>query len=430
MNPLFLAFACMCAALVFSVVSQPRRIYEYPYFMAFVFAGFVLPQAYGIAVGGWAPEEWIRDLLLMCVLCLSSVWLGYRVEPKKTMLSKLKIPVNESLFGLAGLGLVGMGYFFDYLISRLPAEAKGTQWTGIVTIYGFFGNQVITGLAICLLCALKYRRKFFWFPAIVASFIPLSAAILFGRREETALLILTIVLILYFVKGVVPPRWSVAAALVLATVTIPATEQFRRARGDGIDPWNALKEVDYQNPLRGYSDVSATSEVKNAMYMIAATKAASAYQFGEAYWNRIVFSFVPGQWLGKDFKLGLMIGDPERDDPSRLVSDYLAYTFPTGSTMTGMGDSFNQFGFLGALFFAVLGCGFRYLWAAVQGDNPILQIFYIQSMVGAMRGVTHESIDVLPAMIYSAIFLLLVGVLTRTRAEQSLKVPKAIRGLA
>ena len=70
-----------------------------------------------------------------------------------------------------------------------------------------------------------------------------------------------------------------------------------------------------------------------------------------------------------------------------------------------MGDSFNQFWFFGFVFFAAAGWFFRYIWTVVLKDNTIVQIFYIQAMVGAMRGLTHDSMDFLPAVIYSGGFL-------------------------
>ena len=113
-----------------------------------------------------------------------------------------------------------------------------------------------------------------------------------------------------------------------------------------------------------------------------------------------------------------MIGDPELSDPSRLVEDFVGYALPTGSTLTGIGDSFNQFWFFGCLFFAAMGCFFRYIWTAANfTENAIIQVFYIQVMVGAMHGLTHESMDFLPAIIYSGGFLFFVVLFARKRRQ-------------
>src|SRR5206468_7897811 len=116
-----------------------------------------------------------------------------------------------------GFVLVLIGIWFDRLIDALPENAKGSQWTGIVTIYGFFAAQIITGFAICLFCAMRYRYKICWFLAICASIIPLRAAILWGRRESTVLFLMTIMMALYFVKAIKVPRMIIIFLLFAST---------------------------------------------------------------------------------------------------------------------------------------------------------------------------------------------------------------------
>jgi hypothetical protein len=65
-----------------------------------------------------------------------------------------------------------------------------------------------------------------------------------------------------------------------------------------------------------------------------------------------------------------------------------------------------------------MGCFFRYIWTAAHlGENAIIQVFYIQVMVGAMHALTHESMDFLPAVIYSGGFLFLVVLFARKRRQ-------------
>src|SRR5215471_15656344 len=162
MNVFFSIFAVLCVLLLAQALAQPRRFYEYPYFMAATFAAFILPQAFGITQSQAVPEEWERDLLLMCFFCLACCWLGYRIRPREGLVARLTIAVNPNRFALCGILLIAVGFVFDYLIGNLPESAKGSQWTGVVTIYLFFANQVFTGFAICLYCALEYQKRLFW----------------------------------------------------------------------------------------------------------------------------------------------------------------------------------------------------------------------------------------------------------------------------
>ena len=84
----------------------------------------------------------------------------------------------------------------------------------------------------------------------------------------------------------------------------------------------------------------------------------------------------------------------------------LGYDIPGGSTVTGMADSFQQFGWFGCIFFAALGLLFKTLFRATQQPNAVFaQLFYILIATSAMRAVTHQTLDFLPGMVYYAIFL-------------------------
>src|SRR5215471_4342575 len=110
----FFLFAGTCIGLLVGAVLKPVRIYQFPYFMAAAFGGFVLPQAYGIYVSGAFVEDWKAKLFLQSFLLVGGCWLGYQRAPKGTLVKKLHINVNPSRFALAGIGLTAFGYYFDY----------------------------------------------------------------------------------------------------------------------------------------------------------------------------------------------------------------------------------------------------------------------------------------------------------------------------
>jgi hypothetical protein len=117
-----------------------------------------------------------------------------------------------------------------------------------------------------------------------------------------------------------------------------------------------------------------------------------------------VFRYIPGQLLGPAFKESLMIAASREKLEGELAG--MDYVNPPGSTVTGMGDSFQQFGYFGCLFFAALGVLFRRLWRAAVPRNALFaQLLYMQSCTCAMRAVTHWTLDFLPGLIYNLIFL-------------------------
>ena len=206
----------------------------------------------------------------------------------------------------------------------------------------------------------------------------------------------------FFIKGKSAPRWAIIAAVMAAMLFIPSTSEYRQLANE--HPFDAFREINFMEQFRGALDPDAISELKTG-----------DYEFGVGYWNQIVFRFVPAQFLGRDFKDSLMIGGEQRD-MSDFVYDVLGFQLPVGLTVTGMGDAFNEFGYLGCLFFAAVGYLFKTLWAAANRPNGIVaQILYIQITTSAMRAATHQTIDFLPAFIYGLTFIGAIGFYARER---------------
>ena len=71
-----------------------------------------------------------------------------------------------------------------------------------------------------------------------------------------------------------------------------------------------------------------------------------------------------------------------------------------------MGDTYQQFGWFGCLFFVVMAVVFKSLWeAARQPDAMFAKLLYVLSCTSGMRAVTHWTLDFLPGLFYFTIFL-------------------------
>lgn len=401
----FFPFLIVCGLLLTAALVKPVRIYQYPYFMAATFVVFVAPQLYGLYWLDWA-SSFVPATALMSLLCLGSCWLGYLPKADPAIIEKLNVSLNPTRFLHGGIVLVIIGFYFTYKFRSLSEDAISTMMTGIGTIYLFFSALVYPGFAICFYCALKHRNPFAWLAATIAASIPIQTAIFYGRREPTVLFVLSFVMSFYFIKGKTPPRWAIVAAIVAAIFVIPAIGQYRNMSAE--DPLEAFKSIDFKQELSQYFDGDGVSEMKNATVLIAATRQTGDYEWGAGYWNQLVFRFIPAQLLGESFKAALMLGGGQRD-LGAFVEDSLGISIPVGSTLTGLGDSFNQFGFFGCLVFAGIGYLFKNLWAAADHlDGTSAQILYIQVMTSAMRSITHQTLDFLPGLLYSGIFIALV----------------------
>jgi len=305
----FIPFVVACVLLFTATVVRPRLIYEFPYFMAGTFIAFILPQAYALYKNAWGGV-YLESTLLMCCLCLAACWFGYLPRAHTGFLQKLNVPVSTSRFLHGGIVLVLVGYYFTYKFGTLPEDDITSSLTGIGTIYLFFGGLAYPGFAICFYCALKTRSVFAWAMSAVAAWIPFQAAIFYGRREPTALFLISLAMSLFFLREKQAPRFVVIGAVLGAMFIIPAVGEYRKTAAQ--DPIEAWKQLDVVQQFNEYFDVNAVSEVKNAAVLIAATRESGAYQWGAGYWNRLVFRFVPAQFLGESFKNSLMLVGEQR----------------------------------------------------------------------------------------------------------------------
>ena len=306
----FLPFVIGCALLLAAVAWRPRLIYEYPYFMGATFIGFILPQAFALYRTEWGGA-YLESTFIMCALCLAACWFGYMPRAHPALLEKFNMPVNTGRFFHGGAVFVLVGYFFTYKFASMGRDEEAGLLSGIGTIYLFFGGLVYPGFGICFYCALKERKAVAWLFTLVAAWIPLQAAIFYGRREPTALFLISLALSLFFLKGKTVPRWLVVGAVLASVFVIPAVGKYRQLSAE--NPLEAVKQIDLGEQVKEFFDEDAISEVKNATILIAATRESDDYEWGAGYWNRIVFRFVPAQFLGKTFKDSLMIGGVQRD---------------------------------------------------------------------------------------------------------------------
>jgi hypothetical protein len=261
---------------------------------------------------------------------------------------------------------------------------------------------IYPGFAIVLSTALRTNRLLAWMATAVGAVIPLEAAIFSGRREHSVQFLLTLALTLYYQKKIRPPRLAIVFLVAFAMLAIPATGTYRGLVAQR--EWGQVKQIDLVGNFRQYLNSESILELRNAAMIMEATRLSDGYEYGAGYWDQLVFRFVPAQILGKGFKDGLMFKSSDERVENELSN--LGYDLSSGSTITGMADSFQQFGWFGCLFFAAIGLLFKALFRATQQSNAVFaQLFYILIATSAMRAVTHQTIDFLPGLLYYIVFL-------------------------
>ncbi|MDB5262634.1 MAG: hypothetical protein JWQ14_1915 [Adhaeribacter sp.] len=413
MTELFLyLFFFVCGGLFLKTVLEPVLIFEYPYFLAGIFIIFLVPQMIILYNQPYlVPNSNLVPIFSMSFLCLGMGALGYYVAPAIKLGNNLNVALNPDKLKIVGLVYMVLGYLFLFLINReLGAAAEvETQLSGSVTIYFLFFNVIYIAFPIFLYFSFR-QPNFTNIALTIISALPTLQLIIFaGRREPTALFILTIALTMYYQRGFRPPRVAIIGIIVFAMLIIPAIGDYREKAEE--DPWMALTTLDLQKSFIDYFKVEENEvlELAVAAHVLDSYSFHGEYTFGASYWNEMVFRYVPGQLLGTDFKESLMIG--ERDVIYRN-----GYARPPGLTITGIADSFQQFSYFGFIFFFFLGGLFRYVWRlSVTNGNLLVQILYMLCFIQGMLAVTHSTVVFLPGIFFS--FIALWGAALYAKAE-------------
>jgi len=402
----------ICACLLSWGLIRPERVYQYPFFMGGIFVSFILPQAFALVKNpGPVSQQALERVLLMSCLCVAMCWLGYQLPVNKNFIKKLDISVDSRKLFHGGIVFVLIGYASAYLISRLPeAVQEDSQWTGIITIYAFFRSLIYPGFTILLLSTLQRPNLTKIILTACASALPLQLIIFYGRREATATFILTIGLSLYYFRRYVPPRWLALTLIVIALVAIPLTGAYRGIAKTG--DWSQLLELRPGENLKTFVEKGKTLELRNAALLMDAAVQTGQYGYGTDYWNSLVFRFVPAQLIGRDLKNALQI---KLSKSKQDLKDLYNYTVHTGTTTTGIGDSFVQFDYLGCLFFLILSYLFKSLWiSAIYKNSTVSQIFYVTLVAPALLSVTHGTVRFFPDLLFRFIFIGAVIIYSRS----------------
>ena len=173
-------------------------------------------------------------------------------------------------------------------------------------------------------------------------------------------------------------------------------------------------------------------ELRNAAVLIQTTRILGEYHLGTGYWDEVIWRFVPAQIIGKDLKDWFMVGRNSEDYEDAFAKE--GFQVSKGSTITGVGDSFREFGFFGAGVFALIGVFFRTIWSAASRRGAVFaQLLYIGTVTSAMRAVTHQTVDFLPGLIYQLVFVGLLYLAARRKGAQRTtrrrRVRPATRGI-
>ena len=395
----------ICCWGVFRIIQKPSRFFLFPYISIFAYVCFLLPQTFALINFYYAGEsnyisEWmIIRIEIMMIFCLLMIFLGFNKKPRSKYLEFHASYVDNRNFFYISIIYIFLGAFFYLKIFQLPMEAKEGIWTGIATIYYFFSKLALVGLIGISIFQFKkptlFKKGLF---LTSLSFYLIFIIFLGGRRTPTLHIFAILMITPYFIRRSQPSRIPILLFFIVAFFANLSISDYRSADAE------QKYKIDFIGNAVAYFKGEAALELKNAMYLVDLTAKTGKYDYGKAIWNNLVFNYVPAQFVGQDTNDGLMLGS--REAYKKMILDRYGYNMPTGLTITGIGDSFFMFGYLGIFLFYIIGKIMRFLWEmAYTKKNLYYQIIYVYLYATSVLVITHKVANFLPDLIYVVVFL-------------------------
>ncbi|NJO59332.1 MAG: hypothetical protein HC836_13770 [Richelia sp. RM2_1_2] len=380
-------FVIICLGLFLRGIYKKYKLYDFPSLMSFIFLSFILPQAISLLRNpGIVSNSSVEKVLLMACLCVFMCWLGFTIKPSTALLNKFSYSANDKKLFVSGIFFSTVGLISILLLQRINIQtAVNSNWTGPATIIYFFGNLRHIGFAIILNLLLRRGGKIN-FTGLLFALIPvLYMIIVAGRRTSTFIFIITIGITIFYTKKILPSRLLIIAFVISTTFMIPLLGELRG------EFWTLLfsgrfNEIDFSSGIDRILLSGDVLELRNAAMIIEAVDRSGSFGYGSGFWNDIVFQYVPGQIVGYDFKKSLQFNSTISED----IINFYGTSFSRGSTHTGIGDSYLEFGFAGCLIFALIAYFFKHIWLSSIYDSSIYsQFLYIGLISPILIGVTH-----------------------------------------
>ncbi len=402
---------------------EPAGYLHAPTLMGLVFFMWYGPQLLLLAGDPLVPRDAIISLALMSTLCVLLAVAGWHfaISRQNSRAAALRIPPPRKfsapnlLPAVIALTLFSLGT--NYLLEQMRPQYEGvTQWTGPIVIVSFFAQLRIPALAASLLLMLRERNAITMALAAVNLLICVQVAFVLLRRSEMIDVLVAVAAALWFARRIRVPLAAVISGMVLFAIVVFSIAPLRQAQNK-IE-YETGQTVSIINPrLWGSVDVSATlqrnaesaHDVRNAAYLVQYMNDTGEYSYGGALWNQFVNQYVPGQLVGSDLKQSLM-ADTKTIDTELLANQY-NFFFQVGTTPTGPGAAYRDFGYFGAIYFFIMAyiLGLFYWKATRRGF--FWQVTYISMLPFSLTAITHGherlfiNLPIYAAIIWMAYFV-------------------------
>lgn len=389
--------ALVVAGLLLWGISRRGRIYEFPFLAGVTFAGFILPQAIGLTNYVFLPEGAVSRIVLMSSLCALACYLGYSLQAQPLRTFNLPLNTRRLLQGAIFLIVLGGTAFAFYI--QFPMDSSRLSGTP-VALY-FFARLVPYGFALAIFIYFRTGSQWAMMWSVIGSwFFIYRGLFVLTKRGVLAEFIFIVLLGFWFYRKKAVPRYiMVVGLLCVMLIGNFNMDKIRPLSRDGLTVSEiiSLAEVNWMssidNTLSGEDEVVAQAgggELEAAAYYADAIAESGGYDFGLSHWNGMVFSYIPAQLFGEEFKKSLYLDlGRESSDPEAYAYNQWGYEQRSGLTSTGMLDAFRSFWYLGWIKFAVIGFIMRRFYLSAKAGSLFGQAMYALLIVSSLHAITH-----------------------------------------
>jgi len=397
---LFFIFAAVAVGMVLPAFWREDYRLQFPCLAGLtVLFQVALPMASLNTHPGEVSSGSMTRFSVMAILCLVAAWAGYQWwKPRRRM----PLPeFDDKRLAVTALVLAVFGGFFSWRLGGITPDIDPvtTNWTGIATVYVFFAGVMRYG---AMLAAIQYFRTKDWklLLLILPQLWQYVSLFMNGRRSPTGEIMVVICVLLFFYRKWAVPLWAMVLGTfamavfcfnigtIRATVNQPLSERIQ-----------AIKEADPLHAIttEGMAKDRNFVEIYNGVNFMEAKAQGGHYTLGLHLWNALVFSYVPAQFLGRDFKQGLMIN--LTDDTAQT-----SFAKSNGTCETGIGEAFMAFGYFGCGVFFALGVFMRWLWEGAVRNSVVHQFLFMLCALPAVMSFNIQLWTFINAVLNIGIF--------------------------
>lgn len=368
-----------------------------PLVVALLYLLWLGPQLTAIRSMSFELERKSDAFIDMAILCLLALLLGWALARPGRKRDPAQEHDRHPWHGMtiALILFTMVSAVFAVALESVRVEVEGmVQWSGRATIVNFFAQVRIIPLALSAILFFRQRSKMTTLLFVANLIIVLPIALVIMRRAELIDIIVILSGSYWFARNKLPSMLLVVPVGIFAFIMIfivadlrQNAERIKSANGQAPSIFSSAvwDKIDVQETLRGR--IAEAPDVYNGIQIIDHISRRQSYTLGSVLWDRFIHQWVPAQIVGADLKASLMVGT--LTSVYDEISATSSFRFQLGTTATGIGATFQEFGYMGMVFFLILGFFIGWLFRRARQGDVWDQAIYLALLPLVMLSVTH-----------------------------------------